>query len=111
MLSHGKTQFLGETQKAIDTYRESVFDESQAADGKQLATAELAITDVEFLNAGGERSKAFPVGAPLRIRVHYEAQERIDEWASPTQHVRDLSGLSENLTAPVLVAIPFEKRR
>lgn len=79
VLSRGKTQFLGETQKAIDSYRDWVFEEFQAAGGKQLASAELAITGVEFFSAGGDRSSAFPVGAPLRIRVHYQAQERIDE--------------------------------
>jgi lipopolysaccharide transport system ATP-binding protein len=79
VLSRGRAQFLGETQQAIDVYRESVLGESGSAGGNRLASPELEIKDVEFLDDAGRPANEFAVGAPLRVRVHYRAAQPIDE--------------------------------
>ncbi len=75
-LEHGRVKALGETQEVCDAYEQDTLQRGLA--GARLEEPVrinhdplVRITKVEFRDAGGAVGDLFPVGAQLRVRIHY----------------------------------------
>lgn len=75
----GQVIFDGDTEAAVDTYRDSLIRlNTGVAEALRAGTGEIRIQGVEVLDGAGVPRERFRVGDPLRLRLHYEAQERVE---------------------------------
>ena len=84
-LEHGEMKALGDAQSVVHEYldvvRRSEAEGSRDAPigGDRWGTGRVLITDVEVLDLDGDRTPIITSGAGMRLRLHYEAAEPIDE--------------------------------
>jgi hypothetical protein len=84
-MDKGRVIFDGDTETAIDVYRDSLIEKNrEMADGLRAGTGEVRLTHVELLDVRGENQHEVNVGDFVRLRLHYVAQQRI---ASPIFNV------------------------
>jgi lipopolysaccharide transport system ATP-binding protein len=86
-LDHGRLRAVGPapevTQEylsevgAVERQRDAAAKGVTADEGDRLGSHEIDITDIEFVSGTGSPTKRAVAGEPLRIRVHYEAHEKV----------------------------------
>jgi lipopolysaccharide transport system ATP-binding protein len=78
-LDRGQIIFDGETERAIDAYRTSLMEKHQGMeDSLRAGTGELRIAGVQILNEGDIEQQEFETGDPVKIRIHYQTQEPVN---------------------------------
>ncbi|MBL8014069.1 MAG: ABC transporter ATP-binding protein [Candidatus Omnitrophica bacterium] len=78
LMYHGDSLFDGETEKAVDYYRKSLYSKEVGPKGR-VGSGEIIVKDVQILNSSGKVSDGCCVGDDLTIRVHYETRGLTDE--------------------------------
>lgn len=81
-LKKGRLVEVGTTAQTVDDYVDATHVErpvENAADSNRWGSGEATITDVELLDAAGERSSRFHTGDRFTIRVEYHFGERIEQ--------------------------------
>ena len=79
-LDNGKVVFDGDTEDAIDVYRDSLAArDAHVSQGGRAGTGEIGIRRVEVLNEAHESQTTWDVGDFVTIRVHYVAHRRVEE--------------------------------
>ncbi|KPV49703.1 ABC transporter, partial [Kouleothrix aurantiaca] len=87
-LDHGTPRAAGNAGEVIDAYladvnrreQEKALGQSSAAEegvGNRHGTREVGITRVELLDSAGQERLIFQTHAPLTVRIHYHARQRI----------------------------------
>jgi ABC-2 type transport system ATP-binding protein len=97
MLWKGEKLVQGPTQKVVEEYHNRVVemikvdqDTDARRDGEVPAEGQVPVTGVQFLNQAGMPVETVLTGEPITIRIHYQAQRRIErphvsidvEWAA-----------------------------
>ncbi|MDT8305502.1 MAG: ABC transporter ATP-binding protein [Anaerolineae bacterium] len=78
-LEKGRVIFDGDTEEAIDTYRDSLIRlNAGAADSLRGGTGEIRIQGVEVLDENELPRERFSVGDLMRLRLHYDAKEAVE---------------------------------
>jgi ABC-type polysaccharide/polyol phosphate transport system ATPase subunit len=88
-LDHGQVTASGESHEVIDAYLASVAQKDEARLAAEAAASqgqagrwgsgEAAITGAAFFNAAGKEAHVFSTGQPMRVRISYRVNGRIDE--------------------------------
>ena len=79
-LDKGQVIFDGDTERAIDAYRDSLIEKnSKIEDSLRAGTGEIRIRRVEVLNELGEAQSQVDTGDFVTLRLHYLAHERVEE--------------------------------
>ncbi len=81
VMEKGKVIFFGETQAAIDVYRESLYKASMTKreqDPMRAGSGEVQITQFELLDAHNQPKKYFQVGDYIKFRIHYIAHQPVE---------------------------------
>jgi lipopolysaccharide transport system ATP-binding protein len=84
-LEQGGIRAMGDAQAVVHDYLEVVRREESAgradalAGGDRWGSGEVTITEVEVLDLDGRRAGLLVTGGGLRLRLHYEAPEPVDE--------------------------------
>ena len=89
-LEKGQVIYDGETEKAIDVYRESLIKSNEPVDEViRGGTGEIRIQRVEILNPACQPQKEFEIGAPLIIRCHYKTEQPVTDpvFSNITLHI------------------------
>lgn len=88
-LEKGRIIFDGDTEEAIDIYRDSLIRlNNGAAESLRGGTGEIRIQGVAVLDCNERPRERFEVGDPLRLRLHYEAKEPVENPVfNVTMHV------------------------
>ncbi|HBX68960.1 MAG TPA: hypothetical protein DEH25_06170 [Chloroflexi bacterium] len=74
----GRVIFEGDTDQAIDAYRESLMEQFDGAeDALRIGTGEIKIDRVELLGQDTSVQDDFGVRDPLKIRIHYTVNETV----------------------------------
>ena len=77
-LERGRVIYDGSTEQAIDTYRLSLLKSNENInDVLRPGTREIRIQNVEILNDVDEPQEEFQIGDPVKIRLHYRADEEV----------------------------------
>jgi len=74
----GNILFDGDTEQAIDIYRESLA-KYQGAEPSRAGTGEVKITDFELLNEVGITQTEYKVGEFVQLRIHYQAHQPVQD--------------------------------
>lgn len=78
-LEKGQIIFDGDTEEAIDTYRDSLIRLNVgAAESLRGGTGEIRVHSVEVLDQDELPRERFSVGDAMRLRLHYDAKEPVD---------------------------------
>lgn len=111
-LEQGQIRAMGDAQSVVHEYLELVRREEstsrphQVEGGDRWGSGKVKITDVEVLDLAGDKAGLLVTGVGLRIRLHYEAAEPVDEVvfglaverADDNQLVSGLNTLTHQLT-------------
>jgi ABC-2 type transport system ATP-binding protein/lipopolysaccharide transport system ATP-binding protein len=88
-LDHGRVKTIGEARSVVRGYLEAVNEDEAAhlADDHDApaevgaparrGTGEVRVTNLEYLDAGGEPTQVLIAGDPVTFRMHYDAKEDI----------------------------------
>lgn len=77
-LEKGRILYDGDTEKAIDIYRDSLIKNNEKLiDELRAGTGEIRIHGLEILGEDGRKQESFEVGAPMRLRLHYKAHQPV----------------------------------
>jgi ABC-type polysaccharide/polyol phosphate transport system ATPase subunit len=78
-LDRGRVIFDGDTEGAIDAYRDSlVARDPEALDSVRAGTGEIRVRAVEAFS-GGDPRREVEIGEPVTFRVHYTAERRVED--------------------------------
>jgi ABC-type polysaccharide/polyol phosphate transport system ATPase subunit len=78
-LDKGRIIFDGDTERAIDVYRDSLISGSHdAPDALRAGTGEVRLQNLEVLGEQGERRSEIHTGDFVKIRLHYVAQRSVE---------------------------------
>jgi hypothetical protein len=78
-LDRGRVIFDGDTERAIDAYRDSlVARHPEASDAVRAGTGEIRVNSVEVLSSGAPRREV-DLGETVTVRVHYSATARVED--------------------------------
>jgi ABC-type polysaccharide/polyol phosphate transport system ATPase subunit len=84
-LEHGRISAIGDAQSVVHEYMDFVRREEAGGQsevltgGDRWGSGEVSITDVELLDLEGSALPLLTTGNGVRLRMHYEASEPIDE--------------------------------
>ena len=79
-LDRGRVVFDGDTERAIDIYRESLIERNIGiSDSLRAGTGEIRIRRIEVLNRLGEAQSQWTTGDFVALRLHYAAREPVEE--------------------------------
>jgi ABC-2 type transport system ATP-binding protein len=84
-LEHGEVRMAGEAQAVVHDYLELVRREEAegrsdtVAGGDRWGSGEVLITEVEVLDLDGAHRPLLDTGSGMRLRMHYQAAEPVDE--------------------------------
>lgn len=79
-VDRGRIIYDGETEAAIDIYRESLLERDKDLESSLRAgTGELEITRVQVIGSSGHEQDEFETGDPVTFRIHYEANQPVDD--------------------------------
>lgn len=77
-LEKGEVIYDGDTERAIDAYRDSLIRHNERlVDDLRAGTGEIRVRNIEVLDNNGEEKDEFEVGEPMRLRFHYEAHQPV----------------------------------
>ncbi len=96
LLDHGRLVAGGPTGEVCSIYRQMVGQQADAdaaavlppppevtgstpAGGRRWGTGEIRVTDVEFLDARGERHHTFTSGEPMTMRIHCQVNSHVED--------------------------------
>lgn len=97
MLYKGQPLMQGDTMKTIEAYHKMVGEKIKAEQDKIAAQEhrvkpgqEVSLTRCELINAAGEVEEIFNTGDSMKVRIHYQANRRVEQphfvaelvWAS-----------------------------
>lgn len=75
----GQIIYDGDTERAIDTYRESLIKSNEVLeDSLRVGTGEIRITDLDLMDELGESRQKVDLGDCVKIRFHYHANEPVN---------------------------------
>lgn len=78
-LDHGRVLFDGDTDRAIDIYRDALIARNaQLTHAVRAGTGEIRAERVEVLTPDGRPCAEMAVAAPVVLRLHYVAREPVD---------------------------------
>jgi ABC-type polysaccharide/polyol phosphate transport system ATPase subunit len=78
-LDRGRVIFDGDTEGAIDAYRDSLVARNpEALDAVRAGTGEIRVRGVEVLSDGAP-CREVELGAPIAFRLHYTAAQRVED--------------------------------
>ena len=84
-LEHGEIRALGDAQEVVHDYLDFVRREESAgradsvAGGDRWGSGEVLVTEVEVLDLEGHHAPMVQTGSGMRLRMHYESKEPMDE--------------------------------
>jgi lipopolysaccharide transport system ATP-binding protein len=79
-LDKGKVIFDGDTETAIDVYRDSLIKKNRdLADSLRAGTGEIRVSSVEVLDRFEKPQAQLNVGDHALLRVHYHAQQQVQD--------------------------------
>jgi lipopolysaccharide transport system ATP-binding protein len=79
-LDKGRILFDGDTETAIDVYRESLIEKnSKIADSLRAGTGEIRIVGVDVLDVAGGPASQVDVRDHVTLRLHYVAHQRVQD--------------------------------
>lgn len=87
-LDHGRVMAAGEAREVVRHYLDAVNVDEAAHAGDvagvepghaRLGSGEIRVTDLEYLDGDGERSKVLVAGDPVTFRLHYVAREAVED--------------------------------
>ncbi|HEV7467755.1 MAG TPA: ABC transporter ATP-binding protein [Candidatus Dormibacteraeota bacterium] len=96
LLDHGRLVASGPTGDVCSVYRHMVGQQADAdaaaapptpptvnsetdAGSRRWGTGEVRVTDVEFLDSGGERHQTFTSGEPMTMRIHCQVNAQVED--------------------------------
>jgi len=81
VLKDGELVFDGDTNDAVSALRDVLEGRrvGEAPSAQQVRPIE--VTRIEVLDASGKRSKVFPVGSQMRLRMHVHSERAMPSWA------------------------------
>ena len=99
VLARGSAAFMGTAAEAVRHYRGATW--ARAAAAPRSGATPIQITGVQLLDGDGRDAAVIRSGAPLRIRIHYDATQPIDRPQFAVDIHRDdgvyCSGISTRL--------------
>jgi hypothetical protein len=79
-MDRGRVIFDGNTEQAIDVYRDSLIRRNASvSDSLRAGTGEIRIRHVEVLNRLGQPQSQWDTGEFVTLRLHYTASEPVEE--------------------------------
>lgn len=79
-VDRGRIIYDGETEAAIDVYRNSLLERDRSLEASLRAgTGEFQISGIQILGSSGHEQDEFETGDPMTIRIHYQAHEPVDD--------------------------------
>ena len=78
LLEEGRLVGLGSPGDVVSSYRSRSRLQRAEAVGREWGTGEVTLTRVELLDGEGRPAERFRFGEPLRARIHYAAERRIE---------------------------------
>lgn len=86
-LDHGEVQQSGRAVEVVGAYLKRVNEAERAAHagegaqraGDHFGTGEVVISEIEYLDGDGTRVSSATSGEPIRIRMHYQVNEPVDD--------------------------------
>ena len=78
-LDGGEMKGLGDPKALISNYESASRRKAVTGVDREWGTGEVILKTVEFWNQAGECTQDFQSGEAVRIRIHYEAKQRIED--------------------------------
>jgi len=79
LLGEGKMLDMGEPEKVVEEYKRLGLQQQDDVSAREWGTREAVIAGVTLLNERGEKTERFDSGADIRVRIEYNARQRIDD--------------------------------